>query len=730
MVAEVIVDISTAEVDKIFDYTVPDDMPAEPGCRVTVPFGRSVTEGFIIALKEKSDYGKPLKPISSLIDEFPAVELPLLKLMDFMTEKYHLRRVDVLRLFLPAEMRRGRIKPLNISYASLSSEYRDKAPEDFIKKNAAAQAELFEYLKTGERFAVTELNRAFSASALRNFILRGVVDIIEERKSRKPYADGESGGETVVLTQDQQKAVEQIGKGGVTLLHGVTGSGKTEVYMHCIERALKAGKTAIMLVPEISLTPQVMGLFRGRFGERAALLHSGLSAGERYDEWCRLKNGDAVVAVGARSAIFAPLTNLGIIIIDEEHDGSYQSESNPRYFTHEVAAYRAETEGCPLVLGSATPSIETYYKATTNEYRLVELLWRINERPLPEIEIVNMCKEVYDGNNGVFSRALLAALTDCIERGEQAMIFINRRGYSSFIRCPSCGYIAKCVDCDVSLVFHKDEKLLKCHYCGNRYPTLTVCPECKSEHIRQGYVGTQQVVEKLQELFPKTKILRMDNDTTRSKDAHAKILSAFSKGKASILVGTQMIAKGHDFPEVTLVGIVDADLSLHFADYRSFERTYQLVTQVSGRAGRDKKPGRVVLQTYSPNHYVYRYAAHNDFKGFFDKECNLREVTKYPPFSRIVRVLVTAADESLAGSVLKGIFDELTPIVEQNRESVAYFAAMKSPVKRVKNAFRVQILMRLSADFDKLTAIVYNTVDRFMVKNVTCFVEINPNSLY
>ncbi|MDR0426579.1 MAG: primosomal protein N' [Clostridiales bacterium] len=733
MIAEVIVDISTAEVDRVFDYRLPDTLKVGLGQRVLAPFGRMTVEGFIIALKETSEIPDKLKDIIEPLDDYAVVSTELLGLLDFMTAQYHLRKVDVLRLFIPAEMRRGRIKELNKRFAALKAEYRGQDPSGFIKKSAVAQNELFAYLNQVQSAGVAELNRNFSAAALKNLEARGIVELFETAVARTPYRDETGTREKeVVLTEAQSRVAKAVAAAtdGVFLLHGVTGSGKTEVYMHCISEVLRQGKTAVMLVPEISLTPQVLRVFRGRFGQKVALLHSGLSAGERFDEWRRLLSGEAVVAVGARSAVFAPVQNLGLLIIDEEHDHSYISESNPRYHTIEVAKRRARLSGCPLLLGSATPSIESYYAAKQREYTLLELPERINRRPLPDITIVNMCKEVYEGNDGIFSRAMRAALTDCMGKGDQAIVFINRRGYASFMLCPECGYVAKCADCDVSLVYHKEDHTLKCHYCGNRYPVLTACPSCRSERIRRGFVGTEQVAEALKAMFPGKKVLRMDNDTTRTKDAHATILKAFSSGEAAILVGTQMIAKGHDFPDVTLVGIVDADLSLHFADFRSFERTFQLITQVSGRAGRDKKPGSVVLQTYSPNHYVYRFAVTGDYRGFFDKECNLREVTKYPPFSRIIRVLVTSSDEALAGRVLKGIFEELTQGLANERRALAYFAAMKSPVKRIKGAHRVQILLRLTRDFDKLTALVYNTVDRHAVKNAACFVEINPNSLY
>lgn len=730
MVAEVIADISSSEIDRIFDYEI-GSLEIGAGFRVLVPFGRFETEGYVVAVKEKSEYPN-LKPIIRALDDKAVISEEMLALMDYMTDRYHLRKADVLRLFIPSQMRGGRVKELTVKYARLADEYRNADPSGFIKPSATAQNDLFWYLQETQRESVTELNKNFSAAALRNLIARGIVVTETEESLRTPYSDiSECDAKKISLTPAQFAVVESIGRGehATYLLHGVTGSGKTEVYMHAISEALAKGKNAIMLVPEISLTPQVLKAFRARFGDDVALLHSGLGAGERFDEWRRLLDGRARVAVGARSAIFAPLNNVGLIIIDEEHDSSYVSESNPRYITHEVAGFRAKYNDCSLVLGSATPSIESYYKASQGEYRLLKLPERINRRALPEIQIVNMCKEVYAGNNGMFSRLLVEELRECLDKGEQAIIFINRRGYSSYMMCRSCGYVPKCERCDVSLVYHKDEGVLKCHYCGNRYAVLDECPQCHSPAIKMGYIGTQTVVEKLHELFPSAKILRMDNDTTRGKDAHVSILGEFAAKKANILVGTQMIAKGHDFPDVTLVGIVDADMSLHFADYRAAERTYQLITQVAGRAGRDEKPGRVVLQTFTPNHYVYKFAVTNNYVGFYEKEVNLREVTKYPPFSRIIRVLVSSENEELAGRVLKGIFDEITGLSRQYRQNFAYFAAMKSPLKKIQDKFRVQVLARITGNEDEITKKIYEIVDKYTVPKATVFVEVNPNNL-
>ena len=730
MIAEVIVDISNSEVDRIFDYAATNDVQA--GHRVRIPFGGRSIEGYVIGLKESTLVPpEKLKSVECVLDDRPVIGKEMLSLMRYMCERYHLRVVDALRLFIPAQMRGGRIKELKKRYVRIADEYAGKSPDDFIRKGALAQREVFAFVAENGEADTAYLGREFSAAAVRNLIDRGVFAVCERAARRTPYAAVAGNGNNVTLTSAQAQAANAIctGNGQTFLLHGVTGSGKTEVYMRCIASALAQGKTAIMLEPEISLTPQVLKNFRARFGDGVAILHSGLSAGERFDEWRRLLCGEARVAVGARSAIFAPLSDLGLIIIDEEHDASYVSDSNPRYCTEEVAAFRAKYNNCNLVMGSATPSVESYYRAKTGAYKLLEMRDRIASRPLPEIEIVNMCEELRGGNNGIFSRRLRNALADCMDEGNQAIVFINRRGYASFMMCPSCGYVAKCERCDVSLVYHRDEHVLKCHYCNNRYRPPDVCPQCHSPHLRQGYMGTQRVAEELKKLFPDKTVLRMDNDTTQNKDAHLDILRRFGDREADILVGTQMIAKGHDFPDVTLVGIADADMSLHFADYRACERTFQLITQVAGRAGRDVKPGRVVLQTYTPNHYVYRLAARNDYRGFFEKECNLREVTKYPPFSRIVRILITSVSEQAALDELKADFDDINVLARENGDCFAYLSAMKSPVKRIQDKFRVQIIARIVKDFEPLLRKIYAITDAHAGHKTSCFVEINPSNM-
>lgn len=734
MYAEVIVDIAAAEVDRIFDYDC-GSFNIPKGVRVTVPFGRLKVEGFVIGLKDKTDVpADRLKTVCDVIDNSPIITDEMFSLMEFMSEKLHLMKVDILRLFIPSAMRGGRVKELVRRLAILSEDYRGRDPDEFIKKSALAQRDIYEYLSydkpDGEY--VSELTKILSASALKNLVQRGIVVLSDVEKQRVPYANMFPTDVTeVTLTEQQQKAFEEINdsKGKTFLLHGVTGSGKTEVYMRCIKSALEKGKTSIMLVPEISLTPQVLKNFRGRFGDKVAILHSGLSHGERFDEWRKCITGEAKVVLGARSAIFAPLKNVGVIIIDEEHDSSYVSERNPRYVTAEIAEWRKKYNNANLILGSATPSVETYYKAVNGQYKLLELTGRVNKHPLPEIKVVNMCREIISGNRSIFSAQLMQDLTECLEKGNQAMLFLNRRGYASFMMCRICGYVAKCERCDVSLVYHKEDDRLKCHYCGNMYSVPHVCPECGSRFLKEGYIGTEKVVSQLQELFPGVGILRMDNDSTRTKDAHARILGEFGQKKAKILVGTQMIAKGHDFPDVTLVGILDADMSLHMADYRSVERTFQLTTQVAGRAGRASLPGKVILQTYAPSHYVYNFVRNGDYKGFYEKEINLREVTKYPPFSTIVRVLVSGEDDTKAAQVLKNIYDRVDALKNAFPDKFIYLGYMRAPLKKIMDEYRMQILVRLAPGSENIVDGIFTAVDETRVPKVSSYAEINPTKL-
>lgn len=733
MIAEVIVEVSNAEVDKVFDYKIPDFLLGKNliGYRVLVSFGPRKIEGYIINQKNTTKVSlDKLKEIIKLIDENQVILPEMISLMDFMTEKFYLKKVDVLRLFIPSEMRGEKVKTLFLKSYKLNENFNFSTLK--LPKNAKKQIEIIEFIKENKIIDSENINK-FSNSSLKKLEEIGVIIVEKSQKIRNPYSNIEDElkeNKQIKHTQSQIKVLNEIGSNGTYLLHGVTGSGKTEVYMTVIEKMITKGKTAVMLVPEISLTPQVLGVFKQRFGDMVAILHSKLSAGERFDEWTRLISGEAKIVVGPRSAIFAPLKNIGVIIIDEEHDESYISESNPRYNTFDIANFRAEQNNCTLILGSATPSIETYYKTQIDKIKLLELPTRVNGRDMPKVEIVDMLGEIRSGNNGIFSNRLLNELNNCIHNKKQAMLFLNRRGYTSFMMCRDCGYVAKCSDCDVSLVYHKAESKLKCHYCGKRFKALTICPECGSAHIREGAIGTEQVSEELKKIFPDIKVLRMDNDTTRNKDAHLRILSEFNRTKPSILVGTQMIAKGHDFDDVVLVGIIDADQGLYQSHYKSAERTFALLTQVSGRAGRSRDEGKVILQTYSPKKYVYNLAANYNYKGFYEKEINLRKTTKFPPFSTIIRLLFSSENEEEVQEVTRKCFIEIKEIKENFKNDFYYLDAMKSPISKIKAKHRFQILMRVSNEnIDKLTKLLYNVVDKNRSTKVISFVEINPQNL-
>ncbi len=730
MIAKVIVDISNSQTDKIFDYIIPSNLDVRKGARVIVPFGPRRIEGFCIDTVESSEVDS-LKYVEAVADNFVSISQEMLELMRYMKDKFYVRYVDSLRLFIPSKLRGGRIKELTRIYLTLNPDMSDSDIAAAISPRAKNQLALVERLKGGGDY-LTALSNEFSAAAIKSLADKNIIIKTNEEVARKPMSSLVGNKNEVALRPIQKVALQKIysSEKDVVLLHGVTGSGKTLVYINAIRQALEQGKTAIMLVPEISLTPQMLRNFRGYFGDSVAMLHSGLSDGERFDEWRRLLKGEAKIAVGARSAIFAPVKNLGIIIVDEEHDASYVSESNPRYRTVDVARFRAQYNNAKVVLGSATPSIESYLLAKRGEYELAVMNERISDKGMPDIEIVNMSHELLMGNDSMFSTSLRQKITDTIKKGEQVMIFLNRRGHSSFVMCRKCGYIAKCSDCDVSLTYHSVDDRLKCHYCGKKYKMLESCPDCGSNNIRYGKIGTQRVVEEIKRLLPHVNVLRMDNETTTTKTAYLDILGAFAAKEAQVLVGTQMIAKGHDFPEVTLVGILDADMSLYHQDYRSNERTFQLVTQVAGRAGRSNKGGKVVLQTYAPNHYVYRFAAKYDYEGFFQKENNVRMATNFPPYTTIIRVLMTSEDEDKVIDCAKSIYRKLLDFAQQNKDDFLYIQAMKAPLGRIQNKYRYQIIARIKRQNESnIIAKFYSVIDENQIRGVTAFAELNPQNM-
>ncbi|WP_125590292.1 primosomal protein N' [Companilactobacillus jidongensis] len=568
-----------------------------------------------------------------------------------------LRRQNKIEINYVVENQARQLKRQAVTTKLNPIQLREKRNE--LRSNAKAQLKLVNYLIDNVddlpiEMSELENDQDIGRSAIKTAEKNDILEIIEITKRRKPVGITPEKTTKLALTDEQQQAVDQIvtaidqSNPETFLIEGVTGSGKTEVYLQSIEQALNQGRSALMLVPEISLTPQMVNRVTGRFGNKVAVLHSGLSSGERYDEWTRIENGSVKVVVGARSAVFAPLKNIGLIIIDEEHEASYKQDDNPRYHARDVALWRAKQHKCPVVLGSATPSLESRARAQKGVYHLIYMKKRVNDHPLPHVQIIDMRDAENSATKGDISPLLQDNLYRAVKRGEQAIVLLNRRGYSSFMMCRECGFTLKCPNCDVSLTYHKDLSKMKCHYCGHEEPVPTVCPNCKSKKIGFYGTGTQNIERQLNELLPQARVLRMDVDTTRRKGAHAKIIKAFGEHKADILLGTQMIAKGLDFPDVTLVGVINADTTLSISDYRASERTFQLLTQVSGRAGRADKEGHVIIQTFNPDHYAIKDAAVQDYEKFYNQEMYLRHQSNYTPYYFTTLISVAHKDEGQA----------------------------------------------------------------------------------
>lgn len=593
-----------------------------------------------------------------------------------------------------------------------------------VLKNAHAQRNLLDYLQSlaGKTVPLKQAQEesglsaaTFTTGAKRGWLKKGQAEVYRDPSGALPT----SPTAPLTLNQEQAQAVKRINQATdqrtaeTFLLQGVTGSGKTEVYLRAIERALANGRSALMLVPEISLTPQIVSRVRGRFGKQVAVLHSGLSNGERYDEWRRIKRGEAKVVVGARSAVFAPLDNVGLIIMDEEHESSYKQDDAPRYHARDVAKWRAAYHHAPLVLGSATPSLESRARAATGLYHRLTLLHRVNQRPLPPIQVVDMKREVQARGETNYSLPLLNLLTDRLNKGQQSILMLNRRGFSSFVMCRDCGYVPKCPNCDISLTLHMDSRSLKCHYCGHEERIPNTCPNCQGHRIRYYGTGTEKAVAELQTYLPTARIIRMDVDTTRRKGMHEKLLTKFGNHEADILLGTQMIAKGLDFPGVTLVGVLNADTGLDLPDFRSSERTFDLLAQVAGRAGRADEAGQVVIQTFNPDNYVIQLARAHDYERFFVQEMNLRKLGAYPPYYYTVRVMGSHPDEQMAARVMQAVRQEL---VGQLDSQTIILGPTPRAIARLKNRYYYQIVIKYRHDpalHARLTAIMEGAQQQF-----------------
>ena len=667
-----IVDISAEQLDRHFQYRIPETLENAvfPGAQVEIPFGagNKVIKGYVVRITENPDYDpKKIKDIRALCDRGENVESRMMELAVWIKRTYGCTMIQALRTVLPIRQKTERHIKKKIIRLAEKNEILSRI-ETEKKKNHRARERFLCYLLEHEEaeytFCIKELR--LSTSLLRNFEREGVIRIMDTGSS-VPMQIAGGHRDLPILTAEQARVMAQIHqeweskKSRPVLLHGVTGSGKTMIYMHLIEQTLREGRQAILLVPEIALTYQNVQRFCECFQDKVAILHSRLSAGEKADQFERARNGSASIMIGPRSALFAPFSDLGLIIVDEEQETSYHSEMTPRYHARETAVERGRLENARVILGSATPSLEAAWRCEQGIYRRVELKNRYGRHGLPSVYITDMREELKAGNRSVFSRQLLSSLRECLDRKEQALLFLNRRGYAGFISCRMCGYVVKCPHCDVSMTMHRDGRLV-CHYCGRSKSPVNVCPSCGSPYISAFRAGTQQIEEMLHREFPDARILRMDMDTTRHKNDHEDIVKAFCEHRADILIGTQMIVKGHDFPDVTLVGALAADMSLFSADYRSAERTFQLLTQAVGRAGRAEKAGCALIQTYHPDHYAIEAAAEQDYEKFYQQEIGYRELMGYPPAQSMLAVHVSFGDADrldMAMSYLKRFLERI-----------------------------------------------------------------------
>ena len=753
-IAKVIVDVPLMQTDKPYSYAVPKEFSTmlEIGMRVHVPFGKAnrLIQGIVVELAEETT--TELKEIVEVLDFTPVLNEEQLWLAEELRKSVFSYKISILKAMLPGFLNSSYDKILH-AQPSLNEEDRllifgnadrqhfsslDKELQARVMRLARQGAIQVEYQAIDQKHVKTEkwyqvnheilgqlvisnrakkkqalrdilqvqtgmhrladLKETFSRESIRYFIEQAALQIVEKEVSRsEAYFENISATSALVLNKEQEAAVQattqQIGHDGKPfLLEGVTGSGKTEVYLQVIQEALSYGKTAIMLVPEISLTPQVTNRFIARFGKKVAILHSGLSNGERYDEWRKVERGAAQVVVGARSAIFAPLKNIGVIIIDEEHEASYKQDSNPRYHARDVALLRAKYNQAVLVLGSATPSLESRARAGKGVYHFLQLTKRAKpQAQIPEVEIVDFRDYIGQNEASNFTPVLLEAIQDKLDRKEQVVLMLNRRGYSSFVMCRECGTVDTCPNCDISLTLHMDTKSMNCHYCGFSKGIPHSCPNCSSRSIRYYGTGTQKAYDELAEAFPQARILRMDVDTTRKKGSHEQILKEFGEGRADILLGTQMIAKGLDFPNVTLVGVLNADTALNLPDFRSSERTFQLLTQVAGRAGRAEKEGHVIIQSYNPKHYAITFAKNQDYEGFYAYEMSIRKQLAYPPYYFTVGLTLS---HKMEAEVVKKSYEVLNMIRSGLSDKVQILGPTPKPIARTHNLYHYQLIIK------------------------------------
>lgn len=809
MIAQVYVNTTNLNIDKPFDYLVPDHLTDKVavGCRVKVPFGggNMPKEAFVTAIHDKSDFGT-LKPVRSVTDELPVLTKSSIELCFYMRERYFCTFSEAAQLCMPPgtdarfeewislshkyyekkalvngvnqeqlirllEQSEGSAEMVQIksvlgknARASVNAlikkglcekSFRDKrranektmrvayycGDEDIsyyvdkLLKAAPKQSAVLRVLSELGELSIPDIIAAADTTrnAVESLHAKGLIAYKEVEVLRSPLEGKEfTAPKPLVLSKKQEEAAKTVlRKGmGTFLIHGVTGSGKTEVYMSIAMHALKKKQQVILLVPEISLTPQMTGRFFNRFGDKVAVIHSALSLGERLDEWRRIRKGEASIIIGARSAIFAPCDNVGAIIIDEEHEQSYKSESSPRYHARDIALFLSRKHKCPLVLGSATPSVESYYKARCGDYTLIELLDRYNKKPLPGVHIADMRTELREGNKTVLSRLLANEIGENLKNKEQTILFLNRRGYSTFVSCRDCGFVFSCPNCNVSLTYHKNTDALTCHYCGHRQRVKALCPKCGSTKVRDFGKGTQKAQEQIESIFPDARTLRMDADTTSGKRGHEKLLDKFSDEKTDILLGTQMVTKGLDFEDVTLVGVLAADASLNADDFRAQERTFNLITQVCGRAGRGEKPGRCVLQTYDPENPTLLLAAAQDYKAFYEEEIEYRRTFLYPPLCDIVNITASSSDKKEAEAAITEIAMKLR-VALRAYEDCAFYGPSPAPLSRIQNRYRMRFWLKCHADEGFINVLRETIHEKPKKRNsdLSVIADINPYSM-
>lgn len=749
MIAEVILNSNAKQLNRVFDYQIPENFASKVkiGSRVFVSFSnrKILEEGFVVNIKEQSPF--KVKEIID-VDETEYVCQENIELAKWMANRYFCNTSDCIKLMLPpgttTKILENRVKEKNANFVYLKKE-KSEIEEAISTKQIKTEKQIraLRFLMENEGVLITDLETYadVSRAVIRTLEKNEYVEIREHQIERNPFINKTIQKDIdLTLTEEQEKAYNTICDSiedhlfAEFLLFGVTGSGKTEVYLQLIEKVLKEDKTSIMLVPEISLTPQTVDRFISRFGEeKIAVLHSKLSAGERYDQWNKIKSGKAKVVIGARSAIFAPVSNLGIIIIDEEHDGSYKSETNPRYHTKEIARYLAKEYNVPLVLGSATPDLESYYNTQTEKTTLLELTKRANKANLPEVEVVDLRQELEQGNKSMISSSLHKAISENLENHKQTILFLNRRGFSTFVMCRECGNTIKCKNCNIALTYHASTQKLKCHYCGYEIPMVTECPECHNKNIKYFGAGTQKLEEQIHMLFPDAKTIRMDVDTVTKKNSHEKILNKFKDENIDILIGTQMVVKGHHFPNVTLVGVISADGSLNIDDFKANEKTFQLLTQVAGRAGRESLPGKVIIQTYNPDNFSIECAKKQDYHLFYDTEIMMRKQLKYPPFCDIIVIGVSSEDEQTGRKITQNLHTYLKNRVVQENLGIILYKGLPAPIDKIKNKYRFRIIIKCKFGNDIIDLVndvltQYQSMKESKSDKNRVIIDLNPNN--